>query len=703
MASIDGDQYIRSLASYIRSNDRRLAAALHSKRNGTSASSTDSAASALSALYSWTTAGATAPSPMRPVTLSLSPHHLFYLLTRFEELGISVGPMNVRLETLHNEASHPNYVSFLNAHHQSRRKDLTSDSASMRSVSSIRSVMSGMSSLWSMVAGSGQPSEERAERIRKALEVDVKYIYSCFTKLPALRLSPDRGSQLIEGYEEFPFDTAVPLLAFKNVSSLEVVDLDVRQFYGWDQISERVRSLVVKRGGIEDASELIVDIVLDDMDKRRHRSAKHSPTGTDYGSNPPSPNLANASFGSFGTVPQSPRPGSGAQNNSGPRSASPRRPASARDREGSWRLRSPKLARSDTNSSTASSVSASSSSTVQPSGAHSPSQLPVSKWRFLRHLSLADNALHTVSQASVVPLAGTLVSMDLSSNLFLTIPQALANLTALKSLNLANNMIESLHSLTHSPLAAVTVLSLRSNRLRSLAGIERLPTLERLDLRDNKLTDPTELARLTSLPNLREVYVADNPFCKTHASTYRITIFNLFRSTPGYEDDIVLDGQAPGLVERRALVDRVIDVPVPAAAIPEFEEVGTPESSGPSRVDSPASAMGPPEVKSRKKKAGRRRIVELSAQDAAAQANATAAGSGGVISDDASSIQTDAATLGTSLGDKGEEYRKKIEALRNEVGSGWLRVLEEQEWKDEQKRREEGAAKSVSAPPISRA
>ena len=129
-------------------------------------------------------------------------------------------------------------------------------------------------------------------------------------------------------------------------------------------------------------------------------------------------------------------------------------------------------------------------------------------------------------------------------------------------------MINSQHSLTRNPLPANSALNLRSNRLISIAGIERLYPLERLDLRDNRMSDPMELARLTGIPDLREFWVAGNPFTNTH-SNFRVTIFNLFRKTPGYTEDILIDTHGPGYSERRQLVDRVpekANVPVVKSA-----------------------------------------------------------------------------------------------------------------------------------------
>jgi hypothetical protein len=257
---------------------------------------------------------------------------------------------------------------------------------------------------------------------------------------------------------------------------------------------------------------------------------------------------------------------------------------------------------------------------------------PSTKWRFLRHLSLADNALTHITASSLAPLANTLQSLDLSTNLFTEIPDSLATLTSLRALNLSNCMIESLHSLGRNPLPAITTLNLRSNRLNTLAGVDRLLSLERVDFRDNKLTDPTELARLTGVPDIAEIYVHRNPFCKTHPA-FRITIFNLFRKTPGYSDDVVIDSTGPTTSEKRQLADRVPEVPgVPIVRPPPEDD--TPPPPVPPKVvkaiDVPSEgaellkrtgslqrtkSARDAQSSQRKKKGPKRRIVELSQND----------------------------------------------------------------------------------------
>ena len=191
-------------------------------------------------------------------------------------------------------------------------------------------------------------------------------------------------------------------------------------------------------------------------------------------------------------------------------------------------------------------------------------------------------------------------------------------------------MIDSLHSLTRNPLPAITALNLRGNRLQSIAGIEKLYPLERLDLRDNRLTDPTELARLTGIPEIREIYVEGNPFTRTHRD-YRITIFNLFRKTPGYTEDITIDATGPTYSEKRYLVEReVVPPPVPVIKPPPQETPAIdvskpaiiydtpPKEPAVLRKERPSPKTASSEINTsstRRRRAPKRRIVDLATND----------------------------------------------------------------------------------------
>ncbi|TGZ79933.1 hypothetical protein EX30DRAFT_355543 [Ascodesmis nigricans] len=751
MDSEDGQLFIKRLASYVRTHERALANALQIQRrpNARRASVPASPGSSRPPLQghtsSFSISSLTFSQNLKPVKLSLTPHHLYYLLSRFEELNIGVGPMNVRLESIHADTAPGNYVSFLrDSSTRIGHRNRSSDSLSIRSVSSVRSVMSGISGIWSTFGFSGS-IVSREEKAKAALEADLKYLYSAFTKLPCLKLGPDRKMKLIEGYEEFPFDTAVPLLAFKNLTALEISDIDIRQFFGWDKLSEQLRSLVVKRGNIEDPAELLISIVLDDMDRRRRRSAKtqsspiisyshsNSASTTDFTgsiSTPPSPSSQTPGANVLSqTVPSShfhrmSRSGSNRSNPpSRPRSSSPTRPAAiaSKSQPAMTRKQSQRMRRSGSGSSHSSAASTVLASAPQPP----VMSLPVTKWRFLRHLSLADNSLTSISSAALIPLAGSLTSLDLSSNLFVSVPESLSILTNLRALNLSGCMIDSLHSLTKCPLPAITALNLRGNRLQSLAGVEKLLPLERLDLRENRLTDPMEMARLTGIPNLSEIWVASNPFTKTH-SNYRVTIFNLFRTTPGFIEDITLDSQGPGMLEKRSLVERVGEPP----SVPVVHQIAPLEAKK-DKME-PEKVVATTEIARAKKKAGRRRVVELTRDDSNNHSPVDTSDTRSVrtivrtntnvsqktiampptskpqrmmmhttmphdtppLNDETSSgaessppnyyhhhpssLPSSSSEPAVDWTTRGEEYRRKVEALKNEVGSGWLSVLSEE-------------------------
>ncbi|KAL8882638.1 MAG: hypothetical protein Q9198_000400 [Flavoplaca austrocitrina] len=587
MESVEGPIFIRNLAQFVRTHEKALANALQTRQRAfktgqdglqaVEASShplaarqshnpTASVSSALVAALTLGTLNLTSRN-VKSAKLTLTSHHLFYLLSRFEDIGVAVGPMNVRTENLHAEASPANYVSFLS---QSQRSHGRSDRDSIHSVSSVRSVMSGVSALWSGFSTSNNPSKN--EKAEAQLMLDLKYLYSAFTKIPCLRLAADPSIRLIRNHEEFPFDTAVPLLVFKNLTVLEIGDVDFRHFFGWDKLAEQLRSVTLKRANIDDPADLLTSIVLDDMEKRRRRSSKtqSSPVlawplsrpvrltdATRTLSASDSPVLEGLSLSKSPVVDSPPKGVHSA--NSPNRPTNPWQNTSYRHaRNGSKKFR-----RSGSGSSGSSVHSNPPSGGVHKAGSSAnlllAGQLPASKWRFLRYLSLVDNALTTIPSDSFKPLANSLHSLDLSSNLFTEVPDGLANLSVLRALNLSNCMIGSLQSLLRSPLPAITVLNLRGNRLGSIVGVEKLLSLDRLDLRENRLGDPTELARLTGLPDFREVWVAQNPFTKSHGD-YRKILFNLFRRIPGNLEDIRIDAAGPSHNERKQLVDRIAEI-----------------------------------------------------------------------------------------------------------------------------------------------
>ena len=138
-------------------------------------------------------------------------------------------------------------------------------------------------------------------------------------------------------------------------------------------------------------------------------------------------------------------------------------------------------------------------------------------WPQLKMLSLADNSLTTLENEPA-NLIRSVTHLNLSSNLLIDIPSAMASLYNLTSLNLSYNMI-SFTTGINTVLGNIQELDLRGNRLTVLAGLERLWALERLDVRDNRIEDIGEIGRLTSLPNVFDIWVEGNPFTKIKVKT----------------------------------------------------------------------------------------------------------------------------------------------------------------------------------------
>ncbi|GAA5885613.1 hypothetical protein JCM3774_004864 [Rhodotorula dairenensis] len=445
------------------------------------------------------------PNSKEPLVLRFDPHHLYYLLLKFDEIGLpSSGDLDVRVE---GGTTRPMMVE----HHSdgvtvptTKSSNGGDDGASLfgsvfggarRHDSDARSVRSGLSSFsfgsgWWGLGGSGRGNGRQHVADEAAT---VRYIYSSCTKLPALRLSPFELSdttltapksrpllaRVVEGFEDCPPPAAcVPLGAFKNLSSLVLEDLDPRGFLGWDILSVQLRSLEIHRGGIEDIGELICDAPCEDLARReRPDERRNKPVGTER--------RRRAEGAMDSSLLLDPNVSGGREDAEGAPASRPATPSTA--------------------------------TSTSPAGSAPPlyPTPPRLAWSSLRHLSLSDNALTFIPSAPLTFLGATLTSLDLSSNLLITIPPALAHLTRLRSLDLSDNMIDSLLGIAKA-LGAVEALNLSRNRIENLSGLDRLPALERLDLRENAVYDVLEVSRLARLPHLREVWLAGNPLTASH-------------------------------------------------------------------------------------------------------------------------------------------------------------------------------------------
>ncbi|PSR76526.1 hypothetical protein PHLCEN_2v8429 [Hermanssonia centrifuga] len=480
-----GDDYIRRIATYIRNHEQGLAAAGVARRRRTKASAT--ADTSIFNPLGWFASDNVAESHnVKPVVLSFDAHHLYYLLMRMEAVGLDVGSLDVNVE---NPSRPMNYISIPGSD--------KSDAMSLRSFASTFSAVSKLS------LGSGWWGRPAPPSV----EAELKYIYSCLTKLPALSLRAPEPRLIAELARE-SIEHALPLDVFKTVNTLECLDVDPRTIIGWDKLAESLRSLTLKRTGLEDIGDVFIDSVVGDQARRE---GQESLSRRRRSIGPPSRQASFHASRLPDSVPE--------------------------DAEDTPVVETP--------------VEESKESALTIDLTPKPSNpiLPSLKWAFLQHLSLAENAL-TFLPAAPLPRLASITHLDLSSNLLVSVPPGLSALYNLASLNLSDNMIDSVLGI-YTMLGQVLSLNLSKNRLESICGLERLRALERVDLRHNQIEESDEIGRLATLPNITQVWVEGNPLTELEEG-YRIRCFEVFWKEG---KTILLDGSAPGFYEKRYLAE----------------------------------------------------------------------------------------------------------------------------------------------------
>ncbi|KAK6198573.1 uncharacterized protein RJT21DRAFT_108642 [Scheffersomyces amazonensis] len=512
--SIEGDVYIQRLATYIRRNEEALANGLlcFSKNKNSNLK-------------------------VKPLRLNFTIHHLYYITERIENsnLGVDVGPLNVKLDNPNHE---PTFISFM-ANNARSSKHFDSDTRSISSINSMKSIVSSASVYWRSFAFSKDP---------KIINKDIKYLYSSFTKIPCLILTPKTKINSISSYEEYPCDTSVPVKMFKNLQVLEIVDYEPNEIFGWHILSEQLRILIVKNSKIATIEEILFNLVIDD-DLGRSSFSTHKPATrkyTDIFSNGTS--TADDSFSTINEVNEFPP----FNNNA---------------------FRYPKRERATTTSGVTGS-GAGSSSLPKDSFFHDNNQfianinetlphsnnlsrdymkLPDSKWSFLKQLTVCETSIITIPSFIFRPL-GNLVKLNLSNNLLQDLPDGLDQLVSIKYINFSDNYITSLKKLP-SNLKYLSTLNFNNNKIVDLSGLDSLYTLEKIDLRRNDLVDlkslkPIVLHFIKKSGKFDNVYLSGNKLPKT----YRSDLFNLFNGVK-YKNNMKIDDSRPGYFESALLLD----------------------------------------------------------------------------------------------------------------------------------------------------
>ncbi|KAG7098877.1 hypothetical protein E1B28_000777 [Marasmius oreades] len=521
MQNEHGDDYIRRIASFIRSNERGLAEAVIARPRRAPRRPPESAS--VFNPVGWFSDPAAGTS-VKPVVLSIDTHHLFYLLMRLEAIGIDVGTLDVRIDC----PSRP--LSYINVFPDP-------DKSETLSLSSVRSSLSVVSNL---SLGAGWWSRAGPTSI----DAELKYLFSSFTKLPALSITAPGRKGIAELVNEPPNKNAIPMDSFKNLQSLECIDIDPRALLGWDKLAESLWSLKIKKSGLEDVSDIFIGAVLDDQARREGSASRKRRRRIPQGV------LKPTSF-HFSQLPDS----------------------VPEDANGETTSVEPVL---DT------------TGTLSPSPP--PSQLSPRKWEWLKQLSLSDNAL-TFFPSELNPYLSSLTHLDLSSNLLVSIPPGLGALYNLISLNVSDNMIDSVLGI-YQNLGQVLFLNLSHNRLESICGLERLRALERVDLRGNLIEEAAEIGRLASLPNISDVWVENNPLVELEEA-YRIACLDYFWKEG---KTVKLDGVPPRFYEKHNLTappsqQMTSSRPVSAAYSPPTIAVGHPHPHSQTQPGSPLEAV----------------------------------------------------------------------------------------------------------------
>lgn len=477
-SSMEGDVYVQRLATYIRRNEEALANGLlcYSKVRSS--------------------------SQVKPLRPSLTTHHLYYILERIENsaLDVEVGPLNVKLDNPNHE---PTFISFM-ANNARSQHHFESDAKSITSINSMKSMVSSASVYWMSFSFSKDP---------RVIQKDVKYLYLSFTKVPCLILSRHTKVNSISGYEEYPCDTSVPLKVFKNLQVLELVEYEPNEVFGWHQLSERLRILIVRNTKVSDLAEIILSLVRED---ENGRSAFSMGRLTKKAIDTP------AFDQQLPTVLNQHR----------------RRAMTASASSAS----SPNI-RKDFYESTHE------LDTTNPRH----STLPDNKWFYLKQLTVTESSITHIQPMVFKPLAN-LVKLNLSNNLLEEIPLGLDQLCSMKYLNFSDNYITSLKNLPVNMKHLVTI-NFNNNKLENLEGLENLCLVEKIDLRRNKLSDMSLLIPLVqqvSAQNskLNNIFISSNFLPKT----YRIELFNLFNGAKP-KNLIKIDDSRPGYFESAMLLD----------------------------------------------------------------------------------------------------------------------------------------------------
>jgi hypothetical protein len=440
----------------------------------------------------------------------MDPWHLHYLNSRFEELGLRLfewedelddnTPTSTAAQLEEFDVNQPataKGILLTGAHRsqstQSGRHESNDSAAivslrrvagrrprapSITSTRSNQSVTSAAMSFFANLSRWSGAGSGMSESYTTTVDEDVQFIYQCLRKLVSVRIGPFGKRRILDADDclDKPEGIRVSLGAFTSIRRIEIIKLSPLAFTGWMRLQAQLE-YVGCRGKLERVEDLLLETLRLEMHRRETMLLEAK---ANNGSCPQCARMSTITEvdEDFQTVYKC-ETCINATSTAASSSYDPK------------------------NTQTSKSLSAGEKG-LQSSFTLSPTEV----WPKLAVLDLASNSFTDIPGRPFV-YAWRCTELNLSHNLLNTWPEALADLTQLRILDLSYNMIESLSGATGT-LATLTTLSLRANRLRNLAGLEHLSMLEQLDVRDNRIEDPAEIGRLVGLPLLRSIRVEGN-------------------------------------------------------------------------------------------------------------------------------------------------------------------------------------------------
>ncbi|XP_048455005.1 serine/threonine-protein kinase 11-interacting protein isoform X1 [Rhincodon typus] len=132
-------------------------------------------------------------------------------------------------------------------------------------------------------------------------------------------------------------------------------------------------------------------------------------------------------------------------------------------------------------------------------------------WLDLHTLNFSNNFITSLD--SSLALLSVLRILDLSHNRIQDCAEHLKPLSELEYVNLSYNLLERVPIFSSCSRVQLTTLLLRNNSLENINGVEHLSHLKHLDLAYNIISEHAQLAPLSQLHSLKELFLQGNPVC----------------------------------------------------------------------------------------------------------------------------------------------------------------------------------------------